>query len=143
MSFINWILQAKMQNLKMCNGDFLIGCFTCFLRDVSLVLGFPGGSDGKESTCNAGDLSSIPGSGRSPRDENDHPLQYFCLENSMGRGAWWATVHKSVTLPPPQHFKCICQMWIYQIPKLCTIVFYLLVKKHEHWSQTCLRHSLL
>ena len=55
-------------------------------KGFSLVLGFPGGSDGKESTCNAGDLSSIPTSGRSPRDENDHPLQYFCLENSMDRG---------------------------------------------------------
>ena len=40
-----------------------------------------------------GDSSSIPGSGRSPGEENDNPLQYSCLENPMDRGAWWATVH--------------------------------------------------
>ena len=56
-------------------------------------MGFPGGSDGKESACNAGDLSSIPGSGRSPEEETGYPLQYSCLENPMDGGAWWATVH--------------------------------------------------
>ena len=55
--------------------------------------GFVGGSDGKESTCNAGDTGSIPGSGRSPGEGNDNPLQYSCLESPMGREAWWATVH--------------------------------------------------
>ena len=55
--------------------------------------GFPGGSDGKESAFNAGDPGSIPGSGRSPGEGNGNPLQYFCLENPMDRGAWWATVH--------------------------------------------------
>ena len=54
---------------------------------------FPGGSDGKESTCNAADLGLIPGLGRSPGERNSNPLQYSCLENSMDRGAWWATVH--------------------------------------------------
>ena len=53
----------------------------------------PGGSDGKESACNAGDLGSIPGLGRSPEEGNGNPLQYSCLENSMDRGAWRATVH--------------------------------------------------
>ena len=47
----------------------------------------------KESACNAGDLGSTPGSGRSPREEKGNPLQYSCLENSMDRGAWWARVH--------------------------------------------------
>ena len=51
------------------------------------------GSDGKESACNAGDLGSIPGSGRSPAEENGYLLHYSCLENSMDRGAWWAIVH--------------------------------------------------
>ena len=55
--------------------------------------GFPGGSDGKESACNAGDLSSIPGSERFPGEGNGNSLQYSCLENSLDRGAWWATVH--------------------------------------------------
>ena len=47
----------------------------------------------KESTCSAGDLGSIPGSGRSPGEENGNPLQYSCLANPMDRGAWWATNH--------------------------------------------------
>ena len=54
---------------------------------------FLGGSDGKQSTCNAGDPGSIPGLGRSPGERNGNPLQYSCLENSMDGGAWWATVH--------------------------------------------------
>ena len=49
--------------------------------------GFPGGSNGKKSVCNAGDLASIPESGRSPGEGNGSPLQYYCLENSMDRGA--------------------------------------------------------
>jgi len=53
----------------------------------------PGDSDGKESTCSTEDLSSNPGSGRSPGEKNSYPRQYFCLENSMDRGAWQATVH--------------------------------------------------
>ena len=56
-------------------------------------LGFPGGSNGEESACNAGDLNSIPGSGRSPGEGNGNPLQYSCLKNPMDREAWRATVH--------------------------------------------------
>ena len=56
-------------------------------------MGFPGGSDGEESACNAGDQGSITGSGRSPGEGNGNALQYSCLENSMDRGAWRATVH--------------------------------------------------
>ena len=54
---------------------------------------FPGSSDNKESACNGGDLSSIPGSGRSSGEGNGYPFQCFCLENSTDRGTWWATVH--------------------------------------------------
>ena len=54
---------------------------------------FPGDLDGKESACNAGDLGLIPGLGRFPGKENGYPLQYSCLENSLDRGSWWATVH--------------------------------------------------
>ena len=50
------------------------------------------GSDGRESACNEGDLSSIPESGRSPGGGNGNPLQYPCLENPMDRGTWQATV---------------------------------------------------
>ena len=53
-----------------------------------------GGSDGKESACNAGDPGFIPGLGRSPGEGNNNPLQYSCLENPMDRGAWWAIVHR-------------------------------------------------
>ena len=53
--------------------------------DVSFL--FPGGSDGKASVCNAGDLGSIPGSGRSPGEGNGNPLQHSCLENPMDGGA--------------------------------------------------------
>ena len=51
------------------------------------------GSDGKESACNVGDPGSAPGLGSSPGEGNGNPLQYSCLENSMDREAWWATVH--------------------------------------------------
>ena len=54
---------------------------------------FPGGSDSKESACNAGDLGLIPVFGRSPGEGNGNPLQYSCLKNAMDRGIWWATVH--------------------------------------------------
>ena len=58
-----------------------------------VFLSFPGSSESKESACNAGDLVLIPGSGRSLGEGNGNPLQYFCLENSMDGGAWWAAVH--------------------------------------------------
>ena len=51
------------------------------------------GSEGKASAYNAGDLGSVPGSGRSPGKGNDNPLQYSCLENPMDREAWWAIAH--------------------------------------------------
>ena len=56
-------------------------------------LGFPGDSDCKESACNVGDVGSIPGSGRSPGEENGNLLLYSCLENPRDRGAWQATIH--------------------------------------------------
>ena len=70
---------------------------------------FPHSSVGKESACNAGDLSSIPGLERSPGE--GHPLQHSCLENRMDRGAWWATFHgvsrvrHDLATKPPPYFK--------------------------------------
>ena len=58
-----------------------------------VFLGFPGGSDSKESACNAGDLGLITGLGRSPGGGHGNPFQCSCLEKSMDRGAWWAAVH--------------------------------------------------
>ena len=74
---------------------------------------FPGGSDGKESACNAGDPSLIPGLGRSPGEGNSYPLQYSDLENSMDRGSWQAIVHgvpKSQTRLSHFHFTSL-QNW--------------------------------
>ena len=65
----------------------------CFLSSNYVALVFPGGSDCKESACNAGDPHLIPGSGRSPGEGNDSPLQCSCQENPMERVAWRATVH--------------------------------------------------
>ena len=64
---------------------------TGFRPAFRLGWGFPGDPDGKDSACNAGDLGSIPGLGRSPGEGNGYPLQYSCLENSMDRGAWRVT----------------------------------------------------
>ena len=72
-----------------------------------MAMDFPGGSVGKEAACNAGDLGLIPASGRFPGKGNDYPLQCSCLENSMDKGAWQATVHgivNSLTLLSDFHF---------------------------------------
>ena len=62
-------------------------------KKIFVSWSFPGGSDGKEFVCSAGDPVSVPGLGRSPGEGNGNPLQYSCLANSMDRGAWWATGH--------------------------------------------------
>ena len=61
-------------------------------RNFRSYPGFPGGSNDKTSACYAGDQSLIPGSGRSSGEGNGNSLQCSCLENSIDRGAWWATV---------------------------------------------------
>ena len=93
----------------LTDGDGIIVCLEChhavahstfthkqLLCMDNQALGAPDGrtcsSAGKESTCNVGDLSSIPGLGRSPRGGHGYPLQYSGLENSMDRGAWRATI---------------------------------------------------
>ena len=63
--------------------------------------GFPGGSDGKESAYNMGNIGSISGYRRSPGEGNGNPFQYSYLENSMDRGAWWAVVHGVVKSQMP------------------------------------------
>ena len=77
----SWLLCHFHQEIHIVNLSF----FT--------VLGFPGGSGSKESTCNAGDLGSIPELGRSSGEGNGNPLQYSCLENPMDGGNWQAVVH--------------------------------------------------
>ena len=86
----------------LCWGDVGIEFVVCFgrwnqysqcFKTCNFKSGFPSGSNGKESACNAGDLDLIPESGRSPGEGNGYPLQYSCLENSMDRGAWQANIH--------------------------------------------------
>ena len=79
--FFSWSLCMQLPPLRISFSNCQLFCF-------------PGGSDGKESACSAGHLALIPGSGKSPGEGNGYPLQYSCLENSMGRGAWWTTVHE-------------------------------------------------
>ena len=89
-----------------------------YILEINPLSGFPHSSVGKESACSAGDLGSIPESGRSPGEGNGNPLQYSCLENPMDRGSWWATVHgvtrvthDLATKPPPVH----CQLLLLHI----------------------------
>ena len=78
---------------KCHQANILYKCRAHFMRSFLECLGFPGGSQGKESACNAGDPGLIPGLGKSSGEVNGYPLQYSCLENSMDRGAWGATVY--------------------------------------------------
>ena len=103
--------------LKHVRGHFFPRKYIRFLKNfvevqlfsnVVLISALPGGSDGKESACNVGDLCSIPGLGRSCGEENGNPLHYSCLENTMHRGVRWATVHgfaKSWTRLTNFHFQ--------------------------------------
>ena len=88
---IYYILEARVNNVMkhIVKEKFYLSQNLLFWG----VGGLPGISDGKESACNAGDPDLIPGLGKSPGVGNGYPLQYSCLENSMDRGAWWATVH--------------------------------------------------
>ena len=96
-SIYTWFIALKIC-MSLLEGDLVIHTHcvcVCVCVDTHLYtyVGLPGCLNGTESTCNAGDLGSIPGSRRSPGKENGYPLQYSCLENSMDRGAWQATVH--------------------------------------------------
>ena len=64
-----------------------------FCSPLRYLSGCPDGSEGKESVYNAGDPGSIPGPGRYPGEGNGNPLQNFCLENPIDRGAWWIPLH--------------------------------------------------
>ena len=68
--------------------------YVCNPSDLYVCIYFPGGSDSKASTYNAGDVGLIPESGRSPGEENGNPVQYSCLESPMDRGTWQATTYE-------------------------------------------------
>ena len=110
--------QMGMGTLRMSYWTSLMYTFWGFLYlQVFQTSGFPDGSDGKASACNAGDLGSIPGLGRSPGEGNGNPLQYSCLENPMDGGAWWATVHRvtksRIWLSDFTHSLCILEHLYY------------------------------
>ena len=84
-------LQGEGQLIWALEGGLALERWGGRLRE-RFLLGFPGGSVSKESTCNKGDPGSIPGWGRSPGEGNGNPLQYPCLEDPGDRGVWWATV---------------------------------------------------
>ena len=100
-SFFKFYQTAMYCKLTMC-------LWLCsILRELKGNMGFPSGSGGKESTCNAWDLGLIPWLGSQLGEGNGNPLQYSCLENPIGRGAWQATVHgvaKSWTRLSDFHF---------------------------------------
>ena len=85
----------------MYGGFFLLISYSQFIpgppfpfgNSVVVLKGFSGSSDGKESSCNVGDLGLIPGLGRSPGEGNGNPLQYSCLENPIEGGTWQAIVY--------------------------------------------------
>ena len=90
----------------------------CYLVDRF----FLGGSDSKESACNAGDLGSTPGLGRSPGGRHGYPLQYSHLENSKDRGTWWVTVcgvAKSQARLNDKHFHCLVDV---SLSRFCMLV---------------------
>ena len=90
-----WAGQSMAININfyVCVRRNLCMFFSVFVQTYVWKMGFPGGSEVKASACNAGDLGSIPGLGRSPGEGNGNPLQYSCLENPTDGGAWWAIVH--------------------------------------------------
>ena len=83
---INYILNLNIGNLRCPSRYFETKFFWVVLKQYGV-------SEVKASACPGGDLSSIPGLGRSPGEGNGNPLQYSCLENPMDGGAWWVTVH--------------------------------------------------
>ena len=89
MGSVPYVLFLLSPLLYFLESSLLIG----EIPTISHAIGFPGGSDGEATASNAGDTGSIPGSGKSSGEGNGNPLQYFCLQNPMDGGAWWATVH--------------------------------------------------
>ena len=87
------ILQSTSYFRSHLTSILFISVGNVLTRNRAASEGFPGGSNGKESACNAGDPGSIPGLGRSPGEGNGNPPQYSCLENPMDKEGWKATAH--------------------------------------------------
>ena len=142
-------LRIMLNLLCLCsiNGATNLDYSPCVYNRVYWVLGFPCGSAGKESTCNAGDLGSIPGLGRSPGEGKGYPLQYSGLENSMDYSMGlqrvrhdWATfsslsvllnIWRSPLLRPTAQKKRV--LWKYY----CSVTMYLVTQ--EFWWRCAMR----
>ena len=90
---LEWVAMSSSRRSSWPRDWICNSCVSCISRQLLYHWGFPRGSEVKASACNSGDLSSIPGWGRSPGKGNGTPLQYSCLENPMEGGAWWVAVH--------------------------------------------------
>ena len=135
--WLGWQISFKISDLFFCGvflNDFfnalcdfdLIENYVFFENNTKALIascqGFSGGSDGEDSACNAGDPVSISGSGRSPGEGNDNPLQYSCLKNPMDGRASGATVHgvtnSRAWMSDFSHFvhnALMCHMWNYKL----------------------------
>ena len=103
------------RNIYILYIELVIGGFLC-----SSKAAIPQWLSGKESACNAEDLGLIPGLGRSPGEENDYALWYSCLENSVDRGAWWATVHGVAESDVTEHTQKNClKKWTIIFKNVC------------------------
>ena len=115
------LFEASELGIKRFRYFMMIFKFQSYCQKLDhwyISLDFPGGSDSKVSACNAGDPGSIPGSGRFPGEGNGYPLHYSCLENSMDRRAWWATVHgvaKSRTRLSDEAHSTVSIRWLYPV----------------------------
>ena len=100
--FTNWATRKAFMCLRVWMNSIRCKKMNVISNRLGLF-GLPRWHSGKESARNAGDLASIPGSGRCPGEGNGNPLQYSCLENPMDRRAWWATVHGVSELDVTEH----------------------------------------
>ena len=104
------------------------------------IWGFPADSEVKQSACKVGDLNLIPGSRRSPVERNGYLLQYPCLENSMDRGAWWATTHGVTTswtwLSNSSFIVCFHHVWFFATPwtVACQAPLSMEFSRQGYWS---------
>ena len=119
---IHWIIRLK-KYIIIDWITYLTRLLENFKLPVWPTLGYPRGSDGRESACSAGDMGLIPGLGRSPGGGHGYPFQFSCLENSMDREAWRAIVHGVAKIGQLTHtythtyfhwkYSCRVSLWKY------------------------------
>ena len=103
----SWVWNSIIKQKTQSSLGPLLPMDLSFCKRIYLLWGFSGGSAVKNLPANAGDAGLIPGLGRSPKEGNGNPLQFYCLGNSMDRGGWWAIVHEVTK----RHNLVIKQQW--------------------------------